>query len=90
MGNVSGKGTTGREGEHIMEKITQDDYDKAMFQLRSQLNAVWNFANCYGLNDDVKLANEESIKLAEQFSMRTRGKDVPIKVRNTPRRKLTE
>lgn len=73
-----------------MEKIPEEAYKKALFHLRSQLNAVWNFANCYGLNDDVSTAIEESIKLAVQFSMVVRGKDIPIKVREKPRRKPTE
>ena len=73
-----------------MEKIPDDQYKKALFHLRTQLNAVWNFANCYGLNNDVSMGVEESIILTEQFAMVMRGKDIPIKVREAPRRKSTE
>ena len=73
-----------------MEKIPQEQYEKALSQFRLQLNGIMNCFRCYGLDNDVEGACEEIIKLAEQFSMRTRGKNVPIKVRETPRRKPTE
>ncbi len=73
-----------------MEKIPQEQYDKALGQFRLQLNGIMNCFKCYGLDNDVEGACEEIIKLAEQFSMRIRGKNVPIKVRETPRRKPTE
>ncbi len=73
-----------------MEKIPEDNYKKALFHLRTQFNAVWNFANCHGLNEGVAQGIEESIKLCEQFAMVTRGKDIPIKVRDTPKKRATE
>ena len=73
-----------------MQKIPEEQYQKALFHLRTQLAAVWNFANCYGLNYDVSLGIEETVKLAEQFSMVTRGKDKPIKVVDNPKRRNTE
>ena len=73
-----------------MEKIPQEQYDKALGQFRLQLNGIMNCFRCYGLDNDAEGACEEIVKLAEQFSMRTRGKDVPIRVRETPRRKPTE
>ena len=73
-----------------MEKIPQESYDKAIGQFRLQLNGIMNNFRCYGLDNDVDGAIPEIVKLAEQFSMRVRGKDVPIKVRNEPRRKPTE
>jgi hypothetical protein len=73
-----------------MEKIPQESYDKAIGQFRLQLGGIMNCFRCYGLNDDVDSAIEEITKLTEQFAMRVRGKDIPIKVRETPRRKPTE
>lgn len=73
-----------------MEKIPQESYDKALGQFRQQLIGIMNCFRCYGLDQDVEGACEEIIKLAELFSMRVRGKDVPIKVRETPRRRPTE
>ena len=73
-----------------MEKIPQIEYDKALGQFRLQLNGTMNCFRCYGLDQDVDGACEEIVKLAELFSMRVRGKDIPIKVRDNPRRKPTE
>ncbi len=73
-----------------MEKISQELYDKAVGQFRLQLGGIMNCFRCYGLDQDVDGACEEIIKLAEQFSMRTRGKDIPIHVREKPRRRPTE
>ena len=72
------------------EKIPQREYDKAIGQFRLQLSGVMNNFRCYGLQEDVESAILEIIKLAEQLAMRVRGKDIPIKVRETPRRKPTE
>ena len=74
----------------IMEKIPQIDYDKALGQFRLQLGGIMNCFRCYGMNEDVTSASEEIIKLAELFAMRVRGEDVPILVREKPRRKPTE
>ena len=73
-----------------MEKIPQEQYDKALGQFKLQLNGIMNCFRCYGLDPDVDGATGEIIKLAEQFAMRIRGKDIPIKVRDKPRRKPTE
>ncbi len=73
-----------------MDKISEEEYQKALGQFRLQLNGIMNNFRCYGLQDDVDGACEEIIKLAELFSMRTRGKDIPIKVRGEPRRRPTE
>ena len=74
----------------IMEKIPQENYDKAVGQFRLQLNGIMNCFRCYGLNEDVDGACNEIVKLAELFGMRVRGKDVPIKVREKPRKRQTE
>ena len=79
-----------------MEKIPQEQYDKALGQFRLQLDGVLNCFRCYGMDDDVDGrdgkggAKAEIVQLAEQFAMRVRGKDVPIMVRNEPRRRPTE
>ena len=73
-----------------MEKIPQEAYDKALGQFRLQLNGIMNCFRCHGMQEDVDGAMVEITRLAEQFSMRTRGKDIPIKVRDVPRRKPTE
>ena len=73
-----------------IQKISEEQYKKALFHARTQLNAIWNFANCYGLNDMVSGAIEESMKIIEQFGMVVRGKDIPIKVLDKPKRRATE
>ena len=73
-----------------MEKIPQESYDKALGQFRLQLGAIMNCFRCYGLQEDVDGAMLEIVKLAEQFAMRVRGKDIPIMVRSKPRRRPTE
>ena len=73
-----------------MNKIPQEQYDKAVGQFRLGLNPVMNCFRCYGMEHDVDAASEEIVRLAELFAMRVRGKDVPIMVRKTPRRKPTE
>ena len=73
-----------------MEKIPQEQYDKALGQFRLQLGSIMNCFRCYGLDQDVDGASDEIVKLAEQFGMRIRGKNIPIRVREVPRRKPTE
>ncbi len=71
-------------------RIPQDEYNKAVGQFRLQLNGIMNCFRCYGLDQDVDGAIAEIVMLAEQFGMRVRGKDTPIKVRDKPRRKPIE
>lgn len=73
-----------------MEKLSDADYKKAIGQFRLQLNGIMANFKCYGMDNDVVGATEEIIKLAEQFGMRVRGKDTPIQVRTSPRRRPTE
>ncbi len=73
-----------------MEKIDQDKYDKAIGQLRLQMNGIFNCFRCYGLDIFVDGAIDECVNLAVQFSMRVRGKDTPIKLKNHPQRRPTE
>uniref|UniRef100_A0A6M3LC78 Uncharacterized protein n=1 Tax=viral metagenome TaxID=1070528 RepID=A0A6M3LC78_9ZZZZ len=71
-------------------RINQEIYDKAIGQFRLQLGAIMNCFRCYGLQEDVDGAMVEIVKLAEQFAMRVRGKDISIMVRSKPRRRPTE
>ena len=71
-------------------RVSQDEYDKAIGQFRLQLNGIMYCFRCYGMENDVAGATEEIVTLAEQFGMRIRGKDIPIKVRDYPRRKPVE
>jgi len=63
-------------------KISQDKYDKARGQLKIQTANVLDVFNCYGMGIHIKDITEECVHLAEQFAMRVRGKDIPIKLRN--------
>lgn len=72
-----------------MLKIEQEKYDKAVGQLRLQLNGVFGCFRCYGLDIFVDGAIDECVNLAVQFSMRVRGKDTPIKMRNRPQGRPT-
>ena len=63
-----------------MIKIPAEDYDKAKGQLRLQLNDVLSIFSMYGMKEFIPSAVEEIMELAEQFSMRTRGKDIPIRL----------
>ena len=73
-----------------MIKIDQRDFDKAVGQLKLQLNGVFSCFRCYGLDIYVDEAIKECVNLAVQFSMRVRGKDTPIKMKNHPQRRPTE
>jgi hypothetical protein len=71
-------------------RVPEEVYQKALTQLRFQLNGIMNTYCCYGLDGYVPGTIEEIVKLAEQFAMRVRGKDVPIKVIDKPKRRVTE
>jgi len=71
-------------------KLPEKDYRKAIGQFKLQLNGIMNCFRCYGMDADVDSASEEIVRLAEQLGMRVRGKDIPLKVRDNPRRRPTE
>lgn len=71
-------------------RIDEEHYQKAIGQFRLQLNGIMSCFRCYGLGNDVNEASEEIVRLAENFGMLVRGKDAPIAVRATPRRRPTE
>jgi len=62
-------------------KIPQPEYDKARGQLRLQLTDVLSVFKMYGLGEYIPGAIEEIVELTEQFAMRVRGKDVPIRLK---------
>ena len=68
--------------------LPDNTYEKAEGQLRLQLNDVFNPFQCYGLQPLIPGAIEEVVELAIDFSLRTRGKDHPIMLKNrrNPRR----
>ena len=61
-----------------MDRLPQEDYDKAIGQLRLQLNGVLAPFNMYGQQHLVPGAIEEITALAELFGERVRGKDIPV------------
>ena len=85
-----------RDGSGRMTKppnytwMTDDQYKKALFHLRSQIDGIMNTFRCYGMQEDVNSAVSELVKIAELFSMVTRGKDIPIEVIKEPRRRITD
>ena len=62
--------------------VEEDKYQKAVGQLRMQLNAVFLPFQAYGLDVFVPGAITEVIKLCEDFSLRVRGVDKPISLDN--------
>lgn len=70
--------------------LTEDQYNKLVFQLRGQFVAILNVFNCYGMNNDVLQAIEECVRVTENFGMAIRGKDKPIHILNKLKRKATE
>lgn len=61
--------------------LPPDDYDKAIGQLRLQLNGVFDNFHQYGQDVYIPGAIDKCIKLAEDFSLRTRGLDHPIQLK---------
>lgn len=64
-----------------MNDYPQDKYDKAKGQLKLQLNGVFRPFHMHGMKEFVPDAIDECVYLAEQFAMRVRGKDSPIRIR---------
>ena len=70
--------------------LEEDDYKKALFQVRTQLTAIWNYTQCYGLQMEFDGAISQSMMVVEQFGKRIRGKDSMIKVLDNPSVRPTE
>ncbi len=58
--------------------LPNKEYQKAIGQLRLQLNGVLSPFDKYGLGVFIPGAVEEIIHLTESYGKRVRGKDVPI------------
>lgn len=58
--------------------LPQEEYDKAVGQLRLQLNGVMVPFQQYGQNVFVQQAIEEIVRLTEDFGLRVRGIPKPI------------
>lgn len=65
--------------------LSDEDYAKARGQLRLQLNAVFEPFKIYGLDVFIHGAIEETLKLAEDFSLRVRGIDKPLNIQKLRR-----
>lgn len=63
---------------YVYERIPDEEYKKAVGQLRLQLNGVMKVFDMYGLGEFIPGAIAEVIDLCEQFGMRVRKKDEPI------------
>jgi len=72
---------------NLVDWIPDEEYQKAIGQLRLQLNGVFQPFQAYGLNVFIPGAIEETIKLAEDFSLRVRGYDKPIDLDRIRRKK---
>ena len=58
--------------------LDEQEYKKAIGQLKLQLNGVFEPFKVHGLDVFIPGAIKETIYLAEQFGKRVRGRDVPI------------
>jgi len=67
--------------------LEENAYKKAIGQFRLQLNGVFEPFKFYGLKEYVPGAIAEIVKLAEDFSLHTRGVDKPISLDYVRRKK---
>jgi len=67
--------------------LSDEDYQKAVGQLRLAIGAVLTVFDMYGLGVHIKGAQEEIVKLAEDYGQRTRGIDKPISIEYIRRKK---
>ena len=58
--------------------LEQEDYEKAVGQLRIAIGGVLNTFNMYGMSVYFLGAQTELVNLAEDFGQRIRGVDKPI------------
>ena len=65
------------------DRISDDKYKKALFQLRGQMRETLYeiFGKMYGQGIETQIATEIMVDLAEQFGMRVRGKAQMIRAR---------
>ena len=76
--------------------LLEEDYKKALFHLRTNAESVFDFLKVddkipirymYGTGVYVHGAVDEIIKLAEDFSLVTRGEDKPISIERIRRKR---
>jgi len=67
--------------DFIYTVLSDESYDKAVGEFRFNVNKVLRVFNMYGMGVHVESAQEEIVKLAEDFGQRIRGDlDKPISV----------
>jgi hypothetical protein len=74
--------------QKVSSWLPEEEYQKAVGQLRLQLGGVFQPFMMYGLDVFVHGAISEVVKLAEDFSLRCRGKDQPIDLELIRRQQL--
>ncbi len=60
--------------------LSDDEWNKLQFRIRTQLNTILNPLRVYGQSVYVDGAIEEIIKLFDLASQYVRGKDIPVMV----------
>jgi hypothetical protein len=71
--------------------LPEDEYKKLKFHLVSQINAILQVFNCYGLKEYIDPVTEQIVELAENFGQALRGdKHKPIHVVSKPNKRPTE
>uniref|UniRef100_A0A6M3IKM6 Uncharacterized protein n=1 Tax=viral metagenome TaxID=1070528 RepID=A0A6M3IKM6_9ZZZZ len=63
--------------------LSDDEWSKLSFRVRSQLNAILNPLRAYGQGVYVEGAIEEILVLIDKFGQVVRGKDIPVLVRES-------
>ena len=71
----------------MINRLPQEEYDKAVGQFRLQLNGIFEPFRKYGLAEFIPGAIKEIVELAEDFGLRVRGVDKPISLDYIRRRK---
>ena len=67
-------------GEYGYLVLDDEDYTKAVGQLKLAVGAVLSVFNMYGMNVYIAGAQKEIVQLAEDFGQRLRGVDKPISI----------
>jgi len=60
--------------------LDEEDYTKAVGQLKLAVGAVLSVFNMYGMDVYIAGAQKEIVQLAEDFGQRLRGVDKPISI----------
>jgi len=85
---MSGKKTIQPPNDKIFW-LPQEQYDKAVLQLRLQVGGIMHPLRMYGQDPFVDQAIDEIVRLTEDFGLRVRGVDKPISLEMV-RRKSNE